>query len=294
MSSATKRLLLVHAHPDDEAITTGGTIAKYAAEGVQVTVLTCTLGEEGEVIGDRWAGLVASESDQLGGFRIGELTASLETLGAEPARFLGGAGRYRDSGMVGTPSAANPKAFVNADTDDAVRAIADVIRELRPQVVITYDPEGGYGHPDHIQAYQLTTTAVAAAADPDWSAPGLPWRTSKLYWTVTEHRSLDDGLASIGEYPDSWRLPEPGELPSVDDSLVTTAIDVGAVMAVKIKALQAHATQLTIAPSGTEYALSNNVVQPILAVEHYVLVDGEVGLVDADGREGDLFSGVDV
>ncbi|NHP17776.1 N-acetyl-1-D-myo-inositol-2-amino-2-deoxy-alpha-D-glucopyranoside deacetylase [Rhodococcus sp. IC4_135] len=292
MTASAKRLLLVHAHPDDETITTGGTIARYASEGAEVTVLTCTLGEEGEVIGDAWAGLVASEADQLGGYRIAELSAALSALGSAAPRFLDGAGRYRDSGMIGTPSAANPRAFVNARLDEAVGAVVAVIREIRPHVVITYDPNGGYGHPDHIQAHAITTAAVEAAATTAYPETGEPWSTPKFYWTVTERSGLERGIAAISEFPEKWRLPEPGELPSVDDGDVTTAIDVRGVMDAKARALSAHATQVTVAPSGAEFALSNNVVQPILTVEHFVLAAGTLGPVGEDGRESDLFGGL--
>lgn len=292
MTASAKRLLLVHAHPDDETITTGGTIARYASEGVEVTVLTCTLGEEGEVIGDAWAGLVASEADQLGGYRIAELSAALSALGSAAPRFLDGAGRYRDSGMIGTPSAANPRAFVNARLDEAVGAVVAVIREIRPHVVITYDPNGGYGHPDHIQAHAITTAAVEAAGTTAYPETGEPWSTPKFYWTVTERSGLERGIAAISEFPENWRLPEPGELPSVDDGDVTTAIDVRGVMDAKARALSAHATQVTVAPSGAEFALSNNVVQPILTVEHFVLAAGTLGPVGEDGRESDLFGGL--
>ena len=292
MTVAKKRLLLVHAHPDDETITTGGTIARYVDEGAEVTVLTCTLGEEGEVIGDRWAGLVADAADQLGGYRIAELTTALSCLGVSEPRFLLGAGHFRDSGMAGTPSAANPRAFVNADLEVAVRAVVEVIRELRPQVVITYDTNGGYGHPDQIQANAITTAAVAAAGTSVYPEAGEPWSPQKFYWTVTERSSLERGIASIAQVPAQWRLPEPGELPCVVDADVTTAIDVGAVLESKAAALSAHATQVTVASSRTEFALSNNVVQPIAAVEHFVLVRGELGPVDADGRESDLFGGI--
>ncbi|MFF1549493.1 N-acetyl-1-D-myo-inositol-2-amino-2-deoxy-alpha-D-glucopyranoside deacetylase [Rhodococcus erythropolis] len=292
MTASAKRLLLVHAHPDDETITTGGTIARYASEGVEVTVLTCTLGEEGEVIGDAWAGLVAAEADQLGGYRIAELSAALSALGSAAPRFLDGAGRYRDSGMIGTPSAANPRAFVNARLDEAVGAVVAVIREIRPHVVITYDPNGGYGHPDHIQAHVITTAAVKAAATTAYPETGEPWSTPKFYWTVTERSGLERGIAAISEFPENWRLPEPGELPSVDDGDVTTAIDVRGVIDAKARALSAHATQVTVAPSGAEFALSNNVVQPILTVEHFVLAAGTLGPVGEDGRESDLFGGL--
>lgn len=292
MTASAKRLLLVHAHPDDETITTGGTIARYASEGADVTVLTCTLGEEGEVIGDAWAGLVAAEADQLGGYRIAELSAALSALGSAAPRFLAGACRYRDSGMIGTPSAANPRAFVNARLDEAVGAVVAVIREIRPHVVITYDPNGGYGHPDHIQAHAITTAAVEAAATTAYPEAGEPWSTPKFYWTVTERSGLERGIAAISEFPENWRLPEPGELPSVEDSDVTTAIDVRGVVDAKARALSAHATQVTVAPSGAEFALSNNVVQPILTVEHFVLAAGTLGPVGEDGRERDLFGGL--
>ncbi|MCA1004220.1 N-acetyl-1-D-myo-inositol-2-amino-2-deoxy-alpha-D-glucopyranoside deacetylase [Rhodococcus hoagii] len=287
-----RRILFVHAHPDDETLTTGGTIARYASEGAEVTVLTCTLGEEGEVIGRRWAGLVAGEADQLGGFRILELTRALQALGASEPRFLGGAGRWRDSGMAGTPSARNPRAFVNADPDEAIGAIVAVIRELRPHVVVTYDPVGGYGHPDHVRAHRLTTAAVEAAGTDAFPDAGQPWDVAKFYWTVTEQSALEAGVAAITEVPAVWRMPEAGELPTVPDATVTAAVDVTPVLDAKRAALRAHATQVIVAPSGTEFALSNDVIQPILTVEHYTLIRGVSGPVGADGRENDLFGGI--
>ncbi|MDH6676008.1 N-acetyl-1-D-myo-inositol-2-amino-2-deoxy-alpha-D-glucopyranoside deacetylase [Rhodococcus sp. LBL1] len=287
-----RRILFVHAHPDDETLTTGGTIARCAADGAEVTVLTCTLGEEGEVIGDRWAGLVADRADQLGGYRIVELTRALRALGAAAPRFLGGAGRWRDSGMAGTPSARNPRAFVNADPDEAVGTLVAVIRELRPDVVVTYDPVGGYGHPDHVQVHGFTTAAVEAAGTDAFPDAGAPWEVAKFYWTVTEHGALAAGVAAIADVPAGWRMPEPDELPSVPDASVTAAVDVSGVMAAKLAALRAHETQVTVAPSAAEFALSNDVVQPILAEEHFVLVRGQAGPVDERGRERDLFGGI--
>jgi N-acetyl-1-D-myo-inositol-2-amino-2-deoxy-alpha-D-glucopyranoside deacetylase len=289
-----RRLLFIHAHPDDETITTGGTIAHYAAEGVEVHVLTCTLGEEGEVIGDEWAGLVAGAADQLGGYRIGELRSALSILGADRPRFLLGAGHFRDSGMAGTPSAAHPRAFVNADKETAIAALVAVIRELRPHVVVTYDEHGGYGHPDHIQAHRLTEAAVEASGATTFPDAGEPWPVAKLYWTVTEASALESGICRIGDLPEGWRLPEPGELPSVPDSQVTTVIDVRAVLDAKQAALAAHATQVTVAPGGAEFALSNAVAQPILPEEHFVLARGRSGEVDDRGRERDFFAGVEL
>src|ERR1700753_3702777 len=156
----TPRLSFVHAHPDDESITNGATIAHYVARGAQVQVVTCTLGEEGEVIGEQWAQLAVDHADQLGGYPLAELTAALQALGLERPIYLGGPGRWRDSGMVGA-EARDRQRFSEADQREAVGALVDIIRTLRPHVVVTYDPNGGYGHPDHIQTHVVTTAAVA-------------------------------------------------------------------------------------------------------------------------------------
>jgi len=291
-----RRILFVHAHPDDETITTGGAIARYLAEGAQVRVVTCTLGEEGEVIGSQWAGLAADlgagvrGADQLGGFRIGELTAALAALtpsGREPLapHFLGGAGRWRDSGMAGTASTSNPRAFTNAG-DAPIAALAEVIADFRPQVLVGYDEVGSYGHPDHIQVNRICGAAIERAA--------ATWQVSKHYWTVAEESALRCGLAAARDrVPSGWTFPGEGELPSHPDADITTALNVSGVFERKVAALTAHATQVTVSASGTEYALSNKVVQPIFAEEHYMLVGGQRGPVGSDGREHDLFAGLE-
>ncbi len=158
-----RRLLLVHAHPDDESIYTGATMARYAAEGVQVTLVTCTLGELGEIIPPSLAHLAAEKEDRLGQYRIGELAAACAALGVTDHRFLGGPGRWRDSGMMGTEGNDDPRCFWRADVDQAARALLDVIGEVRPQVVVTYDADGAYGHPDHIQAHRVAWRACELA-----------------------------------------------------------------------------------------------------------------------------------
>ena len=142
----SRRLLLVHAHPDDETIGTGATMARYAAEGAQVTLVTCTLGEEGEILLDEFAHLAADKEDALGSHRQAELGAAMRELGIEDWRLLGGPGRFRDSGMIGTPGNDNPASFWQADLLEAATELVGIIREVRPQVVVTYDDFGGYGH----------------------------------------------------------------------------------------------------------------------------------------------------
>jgi len=288
--TAAGRLLFVHAHPDDETLTTGATIAHYAAQGAQVRVVTCTLGEEGEVIGDRWAHLAVDTADQLGGFRIGELTNALNALGIAEPTFLGGAGRWRDSGMEGTPPRHHQR-FVDADPADAIGALVAVIRELRPHVVVTYDPKGGYGHPDHIHAHEVTMAAVDAAAGAEH--PGEPWSVPKVYWTVMSTSAMAFGLDALEDVPPEWQRVTIDVVPfGYPDDAIDAVMDVPEQLAAKLAAPRAHATQLTVAPNGGPCALSNNIALPIGAVEHYILVSGTPGDRDDRGWETDLLAGL--
>ncbi|GJF17527.1 1D-myo-inositol 2-acetamido-2-deoxy-alpha-D-glucopyranoside deacetylase [Mycolicibacterium cyprinidarum] len=284
----TARLLFVHAHPDDETLTTGSTIAHYAAGGAQVQVVTCTLGEEGEVIGERWAQLAVDHADQLGGYRIGELTAALAALGVDRPRFLGGAGRWRDSGMVGTPPRPQQQRFVDGNFDEQVDALGAVIAELRPHVVVTYDPSGGYGHPDHVHVHRVTTAAVTAA----------DWRVPKLYWTVTSASAMAAGLATLTGLPEEWtREPDDqfsyGSAGFADDA-IDAAVEVPECLPAKVAALRAHQTQVSVSPDGRAFALSNDVALPIDACEYYVLAAGTAGERDGRGWETDLTAGLNV
>ena len=257
----TPRLLFVHAHPDDETLTTGATIAHYAARGAQVHVVTCTLGEEGEVIGERWAQLAVDEADQLGGYRIGELTAALNALGIDEPIFLGGAGRWRDSGMEGTPPRHRQR-FIDADPHEAVGALVAIIRELRPHVVVTYDPEGGYGHPDHIHAHRVTTAAVAASEGAEYS--GEPWTVPKFYWTVFAKSAMAAGLDALADVPSEWIRVSADDMPfGYPDDAIDAVMEVPEQLPAKVAAMRAHATQVTVAPNGRSFALSNNIALPI-------------------------------
>ena len=290
-----RRLLLVHAHPDDETIGTGATMAKYAAEHASVTLVTCTLGEEGEVLAPELAHLAADQQDGLGQHRIGELAAAMEALRVTDFRFLGGAGRWRDSGMMGTLANQRPDCFWQADLSAAVRELVSVVREVRPQVVVTYDSNGGYGHPDHIQAHRVTVAAVDAAADPAYAPElGEVWSVDKLYWSAVPKSVLQAGidhLKAAGQ-TDFFGVDSAEELPmGVPDEQVTTEIDASAHLDAKVAAMRAHRTQIAV--DGPFFALADNVGLQAFGIEHYVLARGPRGEGSGPlGREGDLFAGL--
>jgi N-acetyl-1-D-myo-inositol-2-amino-2-deoxy-alpha-D-glucopyranoside deacetylase len=283
---AARRLLLVHAHPDDESIGNGATMARYAAEGVGVTLVTCTLGEEGEVIGDELAHLVAHREDALGPHRITELAAAMRELGVTDHRFLGGPGRWRDSGMMGVASNGHPRAFWQAEPDEAAAELVPVIREVRPQVLVTYDPNGGYGHPDHIQAHRVAMRGAELAADPAFRPElGAPHHIAKIYWNVIPRSVVEAGFAALRAAGKD--APFPGiasvdDLPGVvDDAEVTAVVDGSAYADAKAAAMRAHATQISV--DGPFFALSNDLGQPLPAVEYYRLVRGDAGPTSSPG-----------
>jgi len=283
-------VLFVHAHPDDESIETGATIAKYAAEGARVTLVTCTLGELGEIIPPGLAHLAAGRQDRLGEHRIGELAAACDALGVADQRFLGGPGRWRDSGMMGLPSNDDPGCFWRADVGEAAAELAVVIGEVRPQVVVSYDANGFYGHPDHIQAHRVTLRAAALAA----GAGGRPpWRVAKVYAIAMPRTVLADAIKLGGAAPGRFsEAPSVADLPfGVADEEVTTVIDGRAHLPAKIAALRAHATQVAV--DGEFFALSDMVGRRILGREHYTLLSGRPGPgAGPHGLEDDLFAGL--
>ncbi|KNB51772.1 N-acetyl-1-D-myo-inositol-2-amino-2-deoxy-alpha-D-glucopyranoside deacetylase [Streptomyces caatingaensis] len=290
-----RRLLLVHAHPDDESINNGATMAKYAAEGALVTLVTCTLGEEGEVIPPGLAHLAADRDDALGGHRVGELAAAMKELGVTDHRFLGGAGRYRDSGMMGAPQNERPHCFWRADVDEAAAYLVEVIREVRPQVLVTYDPHGGYGHPDHVQAHRVAMRAVELAAEKAFRRDlGEPHEIAKVYWNCVPRSVAEEGFARLREAAAAGAaVPFPGvaaldDVPGVvPDEEVTAAPRTAPYVAAKAAAMRAHATQVVV--DGHFFALSNELSQPLFADEFYRLVRGRAG---GPGREDDLFAGL--
>jgi N-acetyl-1-D-myo-inositol-2-amino-2-deoxy-alpha-D-glucopyranoside deacetylase len=290
----SRRLLLVHAHPDDETIGTGATMARYAAEGVLVTLVTCTLGEEGEVLVPELEHLAADREDGLGRHRVEELAAACEALRVEDHRFLGGPGRWRDSGMMATPSNDRPDCFWQAAPDEAVRELVAVVREVRPQVVVTYDEKGGYGHPDHVQAHRVTVAAFDAAGDPGYAPElGEPWQPAKLYYTAVPKSLLQAGIDHLKAAGQTgfFGVDSADDLPFGNpDEQITTAVDGSEHLAAKQAAMRAHRTQIAV--DGPFFALADGVGQQAFGVEHYVLARGELGPTGTDGREDDLFAGV--
>ncbi len=291
----TRRLLLIHAHPDDESIATGITMAKYASLGAQVTLVTCTLGEEGEILLPDVAHLASDKDDKLGEHRQAELGEAMRILGITDWRLLGGAGRFRDSGMIGTPPNENPACFWRTDLLEASVELVKVIRETRPQVAITYDDFGSYGHPDHLQANRITHYAAVLAAVPGFKPElGEPWEIKKIYWTAMSRNVMRAGVMALRAAGETTGFAEldPDDLPfATDDALITTEIDGPEFLQAKMDALRAHATQVNV--DGGFFALSNNLGAQIFATEHYRLAVGQLGEL-VDGRERDLFSGIDL
>mgnify|MGYP002640193033 FL=1 len=293
--TSDRRLLVVHAHPDDETIGTGVTMAKYAAEGAQVTLVTCTLGEEGEVLVPDLEHLAANQQDTLGQHRIGELAEAMQILGVDDHRFLGGPGRFRDSGMMGVESNERADCLWRADLLEAATELVGVIRETRPQVAVTYDDFGGYGHPDHIQAHRITHYAVALAESASFRPDlGPAWSVQKVYWTAFPRSIIREGIQALqaAGSDSEFAAMDPDDLPfACDDALITTAIEGAQFTDAKMEALAAHRTQVTV--DGGFFALSNNLGSQVWGTEYYRLARGTIAPDDGSNKESDLFAGID-
>lgn len=300
-------MLLVHAHPDDESIVNGATIAAAARAGVAVTLLTCTRGELGEsLLPD--LGSLPDRGEALADHRVAELTAAMDALGVRDHRFLADPAHprgFRDSGMAGSPADTHPDSLAHADLLDTATAVAAVIREVRPHVLVTYDPAGGYGHPDHVAAHRAAMYGAELAAAPYGPDLGPVWTVPRIYWSATPRTVTLRGLAEAGAGlpsgelsdpqlaadPANWRRhPDPAAVLVTDDALVTTRIDASAELGAKRAAMAAHASQLAV--SGERFALTNGIAQPLSGIEWYSLVRGAVA-AGPDGFETDLFAGLD-
>ena len=278
------RILLVHAHPDDETINNGATMALYAALGAQVTLITCTRGEEGEVLTPELTHLASSQTDALGEHREIELANAMKALGVTDFRFLAeGEGKYRDSGMMGTEPNNRTDVFWQADFEEASDYLVKVIEEVKPHILITYDEIGGYGHPDHIQAHRIAMRASEKSI----------WQIQKIYWNTMPKSVLAESMAKMKELgSDFFGADNVDDLPfAKEDSFVTSLIDGNSYVDAKMAAMKAHHTQIAL--DGPFFALSNNLGLQVWGHEYYTLVKGEKSApFDLNGRESDLLSGV--
>lgn len=293
-------LMTVHAHPDDETINTGGVMARYSRAGDRVTCVTCTGGEEGEIVVPDMD--TPENHARLAEIRADELGRALEALGPIESRTLG----YRDSGMMGSPANATPGNLWTADMDAAAGRLVRIVREVRPQVMVGYNHFGGYGHPDHIRAAQLAVMAFERAGDPAWYpeqfANGLaPWRPLKRYEVVMDlgrRAELAKRLEARGVR--SWLSPEPGEtdeqrqqretfLGQMRDAQgpTTTSVDVSGQIERKRAAFQAHVTQ--IRQTDLFLALTPDEWREFAPTEDFTLAESRVGVRIP---EDDLFAGL--
>jgi N-acetyl-1-D-myo-inositol-2-amino-2-deoxy-alpha-D-glucopyranoside deacetylase len=282
-----RRLLLVHAHPDDEVIGTGATMAHYVSDGAHVTLVTCTLGEEGEIHVPALSRLAAAEADQLGGYRLVEWERACAALGVSDHRMLGGPGRYRDSGMMGLATNDHPRAFWGADLDEAAAHLVEIIREVRPQVMITYDENGFYGHPDHIQAHRVAMRAAELAG-----ADG----PAKIYWTAMPLSVLRDGMEAFRESENNpfAEVERVEDFPfGTPDEEIAARVDGTDHSAKKTAAMRAHATQ--IPDNSWLYGMAGDFGGEFMGVEYFTLVKGERGPGEGPHKwETDLFAGLDL
>lgn len=282
------RLLFVHAHPDDESLTCAITMAHHVAAGDEVHTLTCTLGEEGEVVPAELAHLEGAAGDPLGPWRRRELREAMRRLGVhdhvlgeDPDR--GVLSRYRDSGMAGTAAAAHPRAFASADLGEASALVAEQVCAIAPDIVVTYDATGGYGHPDHIKTHRVTLAALARL--PDHERPGAAyeivtpraWVTEDRAW-LRAHVPPQLGLELLGD-----DAPLLQSVLADDADVELHVVEDTARLPDQRRALEAHRTQLRVWDGF--YALSNDVAARLAGREAFVRLDPATGeRLGAGGR----------
>ncbi len=285
--------LAVHAHPDDEVFGTGGTLARLSAEGVRTVLVTSTLGENGEIVDPALdEAAKAAMFPRLGEVREQELAGSVAALGVNELRLLG----FRDSGMAGTPENVDPRSFHQANFDEAVKRLVKIIRELKPQVVATYEPFGGYGHPDHVQAHRVTRIAFEAAGDarlyPDLGLE--PWQPNKLYYTAISRSFFQRAAAEMRArgIDGPWNNPEMDtDAWGIPDDKITTVFDARDYVPNKMAAFEAHKTQ--IAPNNFMFVIPEESRREGLGYEHFVLAQSNLPVTTAPGeKEQDLFAGL--
>lgn len=278
MTNASRPLLAVFAHPDDESFGTGGTLARYAAEGYPVALVCATRGEVGEVSDPSLA-----TPQMLGRVREGELRAAARALGIQEVILLD----YRDSGMDGTPENQDPRAFINAPEGEVVEHLTRIIRDLRPEIVLTFEPGGGYGHPDHIAISRYTTAAFHAASDPQrFPEAGSTFTPSRLFYTAIPTKFFAEMRAHMeARGLDTSTLDQILLRPSFNDDLITTLMDVAAYNEAKWNAVNAHRTQF--GPDNLFRRLPEDLVRELMSREYFSQAHPPV---DGGGISSDLFS----
>jgi mycothiol S-conjugate amidase len=289
-NSAPLCVLSVHAHPDDEASKGASTMARYGAEGVRTVLVTCTGGEAGDILNPA-ADSPEARAD-LAGVRRRELDESVRIIGYDALHMLG----YRDSGMAGTESNAHPDSFANADLDDAVGRLVEIVRAERPQVIVGYARDRFYVHPDHLRVHEISVLAFERAGDPDWyPGTGEPWRPLKLYFssgfTRARITAMHQWFVDQGEESPFLRWIERMDTDELEEDPTTTRIDVGDYLNVGREALLAHATQ--VAPDSFFFTVPLEVARELYPWEDYTLARTLVDTGRTDGEyEADLFAGI--
>jgi N-acetyl-1-D-myo-inositol-2-amino-2-deoxy-alpha-D-glucopyranoside deacetylase len=264
-------LLLVHAHPDDEAISTGGLMMKARADGHRVVLVTATRGEVGEIhnMDEK------TTRPHLGEVRTKELENATRILGVNRSEFLG----YRDSGMVGTADNENPKSFHQAPLAEAAGRLAAILRDEKPEVVVTYAEDGTYGHPDHIKAHYVTNAALDLLEKEGW-------RPRKLYYAAIPRSAMK---AFMEQMPDEARQQGVGmQIPGTPDELITTKVDVSDFVDRKREAFAAHVSQND--PKSWFASMADQIYRLAFGTEHFQLARGKPG---SELPESDLFVGID-
>jgi N-acetyl-1-D-myo-inositol-2-amino-2-deoxy-alpha-D-glucopyranoside deacetylase len=278
----TLSLLACFAHPDDESFGAGGVLARYSASGANVTLVCATLGEVGEISDSALA-----TPENLGDVREQELRCAGAALGLTSVELL----RYRDSGMAGTPDNEDPRAYVQAPADEVIGKLVRIIRRLRPQVVLTFDPGGAYGHPDHIAISHHTSAAVAAAGDvARYPEAGSPWSPARLFFTAIPRSGfarMRKRMEELGIDTSQFERPDM-PIPGQPDEEIDAIVDVSDAMGAKNEAMRCHATQF--GDDSFFAKLPKEVMDEFLSREHFTLA---WGTPLPEGRpQTDLFAGL--
>lgn len=283
----SKRLLAVHAHPDDESSKGAATYAHYVAEGVEVLIVTCTGGERGSIQNDGLGPKPMAQRD-IAGLRRLEMQAATAAVGFDHV-WLG----FEDSGLPENDEPLPLNCFASIPLETSAAPLVEILRRFRPQVVITYDEQGGYPHPDHIRTHEISMFAIEAAADPGrYPETGEAWKVQKVYYdrvfNTPRIKALMSGLER--EFPDSPLIAELAEINSwmrERPDLATSHIDVGAHLETRDAALRAHASQ--VAPDSRFFFWPNDLLRQFWPWEDFQLVSSTV---ETKLPESDLFAGI--